>query len=85
MLFRYHIDTGTGDLLDVLSVSDVRGKTHFSVVPSLRVSVAATALAYRRRPLPYFSCQISTLGDISRPVIDIWGGVQFVMDINTKG
>jgi hypothetical protein len=58
----YHIDKGTGDLLDGLSVSDVRVNTHFSLVPRLRASVAVTVLASRGRPLPYFSCQNSTSG-----------------------
>jgi hypothetical protein len=58
--------------------------THFSVVSRVRASGAVTALAFRRRPLPHLSCQNSTSGYVSRPVIDICGVVQFVMDRNTK-
>jgi hypothetical protein len=72
MLFRYHIDIGTGDILDGLSVSDVRVNTHFSVAPRLRASGAVTALACRGKLLPFFSCHNKTSGDVSRPVIDIW-------------
>ena len=36
-------------------------------------------------PLPYISCHNRTSGDVSRPVIDIRGGVQFLMNINPKG
>jgi hypothetical protein len=85
MLFRHHIDTGTWDLLVGLSVRDVRVNTHFSLVLRLRASGSVTALGCRRRTLPYISCHNSTSGDVSRPVLDIWGGVQFVMDINTEG
>jgi len=62
----------------------MRVNIHFSVVPRLRASVAVTAQECARRPFPYFSCQNSTSGDVSRPVIDIWGGVLFLMDINTE-
>ena len=58
--------------------------SHLSVVLWWIVSRAITALACRERHLPYISCQNSTSGDVSRPVIDICGGVQFVMDRNTE-
>jgi hypothetical protein len=59
--------------------------THFCVVQRIRASGAVTALACIGRPLPYISCQNSTSVDVSRPVIDICGGVQFVVDRNTEG
>jgi hypothetical protein len=59
--------------------------THFSVVRRLGASGAVTALVCRGRPLSYFSYQNSTSRDVSKPLIDIWGGVQFVMNINKKG
>jgi hypothetical protein len=55
------------------------------VVSRIRASGAVTALACRGRHLPYISCQNSTSRDVSRPVIDICGGVQFVVDRNTEG
>jgi len=58
--------------------------TYLSVVLRLRARGSVTALACRGRPLPYISCQNSTSVDVSRPVIDICGGVQFVMDRNTE-
>ena len=58
----------------------MRVNTHLSVVPRLRASGAVTALVCRGRPLPYISCQNSTSVD----VIDICGGVQFVIDRNTE-
>ena len=58
--------------------------THLNVVPRIKASGAVTALACRGRNLPYISCQNSTSVDVSRPVIDICGGVQFVMDRNTE-
>jgi hypothetical protein len=85
MLFRHHIDIGIGGVFAGFSVMGVRVNTHFSVVPRLRASGAVTALACRRRPLPYFSYQNSTSWDVSRPVIDKCGGVQFVMDIHKYG
>jgi len=57
---------------------------NLSLVTRIRASGAANALACRRRPLPYISCQNSTSMDVSRPVIDVCGGVQFVMDRNTE-
>jgi hypothetical protein len=59
--------------------------THCSVVIRLRASGAVTALACKGRLLSCFFCQYGTSGDVSRPVIDIWRGAQFVMDINTVG
>jgi hypothetical protein len=85
MLYRYDIDIATGDRLDGLSVGEERVNTHFSVVPRLRASGAVTALLYRGRPSPYFNHHNSTSVDVCRPVIDICGGVQFVMDINMGG
>ena len=58
--------------------------THLSVVQRLRASGAVTALACRGRTLPFISCQNSTSVDVSRPVIAICGGVQFVMDRNAE-
>ena len=58
--------------------------TDLSLVLRVRASGAVTALACRGRTSPYISCQNSTLVDVSRPVIDICGGVQFVMDRNTE-
>ena len=54
-------------------------------MPSLRASGAVTALSCRGRYLPYLSCQNSTSGEGSKPVIDICGGVQVVMDRKTDG
>jgi hypothetical protein len=62
MLFRYHIDIGTGDLLDGLCVRGVRVNTHFSVVPRLRASVAVTVLVCTGRPLPYFTVRMTHQG-----------------------
>jgi hypothetical protein len=63
----------------------VKVNTHLRVVTRIRASGAVISLACRGRPLPYISCQNSTSGDVSRPVIEIRGGVQFVMDRNTEG
>jgi len=82
MIFWHHIDISTGDLFAGLIVRNVRVNTHFCVVPRLRARVAVTGLACIWRLLPYFSCQNSTSGDVSRPVIDIRGGVLFLMDIH---
>jgi hypothetical protein len=76
---------GTGDRSVGLSVRGVKVNTHFSLVPRIKTSGAVTALACSGRLLPYISCQNSTSGDVSRPIIDICGGVQFVMDRNTVG
>ena len=51
----------------------------------LRASGALSALVCSGRYFPYSYCQNSTSGDISRPVMYICGGVQFVMDIKAKG
>jgi hypothetical protein len=59
--------------------------SHFSVMPRIITSGALTALGCTGRPLPYFSCRNSTSGDVSRSVIDICGGVQFVMDSSPEG
>ena len=58
--------------------------THLSVVPRLRAIVPVTVLECLGRNLAYFSCQNSISGNVSRPVIDIRGGVLFLMDINTE-
>ena len=58
--------------------------THFSLVLWLIASGAVTALQCIGRTLTYISCQNSTSGNVSRPVIAICAGVHFVMDRNTK-
>ena len=63
----------------------MRVNTHLSVVSRIRASVAVTALACRGRHLTHFSCQNRTSGDVWRPVIDICGGVQVVVDRKTEG
>ena len=73
------------DLLVGLTVKSVRVNTQFSAVTRLRASGAVTAVSCRGRYLPYLSCQNSTSGDVSKPVIDICGGVQVVMDRKTEG
>jgi len=60
----------------------VNVNTHLSLVQRLRTSGVVTALMCRGRPLPYFSCQNSTTGDASKPVIDLWRRVQFPMNIS---
>jgi hypothetical protein len=82
MLYSYHIVISTGDILDGLNVDDGRVNSHNSVVWRLRASGAVTVLVCRGRKLPHFSCQNSSSGDVWSTVIDISGGVQFVMDIN---
>jgi len=59
-------------------------KAHLSAVLRLRASGALSALVCSGVYFPYSYCQNSTSGDISRPIMYICGGVQFVMDINTK-
>jgi hypothetical protein len=56
----------------------------FGFSAEVKESGAVTAVAFRGRPLPYISCQNSTSGDVSRPVIEMCGGVQFVVDRNTE-
>ena len=58
--------------------------TDLSVVLRIRASGTVSALECTGRLLAYISCQNSTSEDVSRPVIDICGGVQFVMDRNTE-
>ena len=58
---------------------------HLIAVLRLRASGALSALVCSVRHFPYYFCQNSTSGNVSRPVMDIHGSVQFVMDRNTKG
>ena len=58
--------------------------THLSAVLRVMASGALSALACSGRYFPYSYCQNSISGDISRSIMYICGGVQFVMDINTK-
>ena len=57
--------------------------SHLNVVLKIRASGALTALTCRGRFLPYISFQNRTSGNVSRSVIFICSGVQFVMDRNT--
>jgi hypothetical protein len=79
-----YVERGTGDFLSGLIFSDVRVNNHFRVVRRLRASGAVTVLACRCRILYYFSCQNCISGNVFRPVIAIFGDVQFVMDVNTE-
>ena len=65
-------------------MSGGEGERIFEFSVEVRASGAVTALACRGRLLPYISCQNSTSEDVSRPVIGICDGVQFVMDRNTE-
>jgi hypothetical protein len=82
MMFRHHKDICIRDIFAGLSV---RGVSVNTITVQCRSSAAVAVIACRGRPLPYFSCLSSTSGDVSRHVIDIWGGAQLVMDINPKG
>ena len=73
-----------GDRLVGLSVRGVRVDTYLSVVLRLRVNGAVTALACRGRFYLTFPVRTAHQGSTSRPLIDICGGVQFVMDRNTE-
>jgi hypothetical protein len=74
----------TGNRLVGVIVKFVRVNTHLSVVMRLRAPGAVIVRACRGRNFPQISCQNSTSGDVSRPVIDICCGVQFVVDRNTE-
>ena len=58
---------------------------HLSAVLRVMASGALSALACSGRYFPYCICQNSTSRNVWRPVMDICGVVQFVMDIKTKG
>jgi len=63
----------------------VRLNAHLSAVLRVMASGALSALACSGRYFPYCFCQKSISGNVPRPVMDICGVVQFVMDINTMG
>jgi len=57
---------------------------NFSVVLRLRASGAVTVLVFRGTPLHLFSYRNNTYVIVSTPVIEIWEGVLFLMDVNTE-
>jgi hypothetical protein len=59
-------------------------KINFFVVLRVITDGAVTALECTGRPLPYISCHKEHQWDILRPVINIFGGVQFLININPK-